>query len=193
MPANARCAYLKEDGGRCRAKPLHDSTFCFFHDPETAAKRDAARKAGGVERSRRAAVLPADTPDRPLTTAAEVGRLLADTINQTLRGQVDPRVSNNIGYLAGILVKVLAQTDVEQRVARLEKVIASQRMPMQAEAVEFVSPGVEGYPDGGDDVDDDYLEAEEAGEVEEEAGQTEAEVKEEASAENGNGREGGQQ
>ena len=49
-----RCSCIKDDGAPCRANAQTDSELCFFHDPEAADERAAARKAGGLERSRKA-------------------------------------------------------------------------------------------------------------------------------------------
>jgi hypothetical protein len=123
-PIAGKCRDVKADGSRCRANAQRSSDFCFFHDPATADEREAARIRGGQERSRKAAVLPEDTPNAPLTSAADITGLLAETINQVRRGQLDPHVSNAVGYLAGILLKA-KQQDVEQRVARLESILHS--------------------------------------------------------------------
>lgn len=147
-PTTTQCRHAKPDRSRCRANALHGSRFCFFHDPNSAVAREAARRNGGIERSRRAAVLPTNTPDRPLTNAADVTGLLAETINQVRRGEIDPRISNAVGYLAGILLKAKERDDLEQRLARLESIIAHQRANPQSdfklephfEAFEFVSP-----------------------------------------------------
>jgi hypothetical protein len=42
---------------------------------------------------------------------------LAETINQVRRGALDPKVANTIGSLAALLLKALAQGDVERQVA----------------------------------------------------------------------------
>jgi hypothetical protein len=138
MPAGGKCSHLRPDGGRCRAYAVHNSQYCYVHDPACAAHRQAARKAGGVARSRRAAVLPADTPDKALSSAKDVSRLLADTINQTLRGEIDPRIANTVGYLATNLVKTIDRTDVEARLARLEQVVASQTGSADAKPFDIV-------------------------------------------------------
>jgi len=117
------CQHMKDDGTPCQANALKDSDFCFFHDPDSADKRQAARRAGGVERSKRAAVLPTDTPDLPLKTSADVVALLAQTINQVRRGDIDPRISNAVGYLAGITLKAMEQSDLEGRLADLENAV----------------------------------------------------------------------
>jgi hypothetical protein len=121
-----RCKATKADGTRCAARPLTGSDFCFFHDPQASAARTAARKAGGQERSRRAAVLPVDTPALPLASVGDVVGLLATTINEVRRGELDPKVSNAIGYLAGLLLRALEQGDLEARLAALETVIRQQ-------------------------------------------------------------------
>jgi len=146
--APKQCRHIKPDRSRCRANVLHGSHYCFFHDPLSARARAAARKAGGLERSRRAAVLPDGTPDRPLASAADVTGLLAETINQVRRGEIDPRISNAVGYLAGILLKAKERDDLEQRLARLESIVARQPANPQSEfnldphfgAFEFVNP-----------------------------------------------------
>lgn len=117
------CEYVKADGSGCLAVPRHGSRYCFFHDPDSAAERDAARRAGGVERSRKHAVLPSDTPDMQLATTADVINLLGRTLNQALRGEVDPKVSNAVGYLSGILLRATEQDDLERRLTRLEQAI----------------------------------------------------------------------
>jgi len=123
--AAGQCRQFKADGSRCRANAQSSSDFCFFHDPATADERDAARIHGGQERSRKAAVLPEDTPNARLTSAADITGLLSETINQVHRGELGPHVSNAVGCLAGILLKAKQQDEVEQRVARLESILHS--------------------------------------------------------------------
>ena len=127
LSAAGQCHHIKSDRSRCRANARHGSIYCFFHDPDSSIARDTARKNGGRERSRRAAVLPADTPNRSLASASDVTALLAETINQVRRGEVDPRISNAIGYLAGILLKAREDDEIEQRLARLESVLAGEQ------------------------------------------------------------------
>jgi hypothetical protein len=56
--------------------------------------------AGGMNRSKTAAVLAPDTPDHPLQNTQDVSVLLGDSINRLRRGELDPRVANAMGYLA---------------------------------------------------------------------------------------------
>jgi len=123
----SRCTKTKADGTICRANARTGSAFCFFHDPAVAKQRMAARKAGGIERSKKAAVLPSSLPDVPLKSVQDVVALLAATINQVRKGQVDPRISNAVGYLAGILLKGMEQGDTEKRLVELETIINGRR------------------------------------------------------------------
>jgi hypothetical protein len=119
------CQHIKDDGTPCQANALKDSDLCFFHDPASEDKRQAARKAGGHERSKKASVLPPDTPNLPLKTSADVVELLAETINQVRRGDIDPRISNAVGYLAGITLKAMEQSDLDKRLEELETAVSN--------------------------------------------------------------------
>jgi hypothetical protein len=118
-----QCEQIKPDGSRCRANARRDSTFCFFHDPATAAQRDAARQAGGRQRSRRAAVLPPTAPDLELKAVSDVVKVLGESINQTRRGELDPKVANAVGYLASVLLRALQGETQEMRLQALERVV----------------------------------------------------------------------
>jgi hypothetical protein len=142
------CRHIKADQSRCRANARHNSIYCFFHDPDSVSEREAARRNGGRERSRRAAVLPGNTPDEHLDSAADVTRLLAQTINQVRRGELDPRISNAVGYLASILLQARERDELEQRVRRLESVLGQREnsnshfeSERDSESLEFVNPG----------------------------------------------------
>jgi len=97
---------------------MENSEFCFFHDPARAKERIRAQSAGGSRN--RAVALPSSIPDAPLADTHDVARLVADTINQVRRGELDPKVANAVGYLAGILVKTLERSDLEARLEVLE-------------------------------------------------------------------------
>src|SRR5450755_4023651 len=115
-----KCEFRKKDGERCGANAQAGKNFCVFHDPAKAAEGQRARRAGGLRRSRPAAVLPRETPDHPLGNTTEVSAFLAKSINDVLRGALDPRVANSAGYLANILLRSLEQGPLEERLARLE-------------------------------------------------------------------------
>ncbi len=114
-PSNGnRCQEIKPDGQQCRAHAMTGSDRCFFHDPDTAQEREAARRAGGIERSRPAAVLPPDTPDRPLRNKREVADFLRDMVNKILRGELDPKIGYIVGNLTTLYTKTAFEADCEE-------------------------------------------------------------------------------
>jgi hypothetical protein len=94
--------------------------WCFSHDPAIAERRREGQQRGGVSRSRRAAVLPADTPDAPLSTLADVAAFLGATANQVRRGELDPRVGNCLAVLCGTLARAIEHGELERRIEALE-------------------------------------------------------------------------
>jgi hypothetical protein len=115
---NRQCSAVKTDGERCHAKALVGSSRCFFHDPESADERIAASRRGGEKN--RPVTLPPDTPDFPLATANDASSLIGRTINQLLRGQIDPKIATAVGYLVTAKIKATDAGTLERRVAALE-------------------------------------------------------------------------
>ena len=94
-----------------------------FSRPDRAADGIRARREGGLQRSRPANVFPLEVPDASLKNSLDVSSLLAESINAVPEGRLDPRVSNAIGCLAGILLRALEQGPTEERLARLETIL----------------------------------------------------------------------
>ena len=115
------CQALNAEGKRCEARRMSGSSYCFFHSPEKEQARRTARRAGGLKN--RIAVLPRATPDVQLSHARDIQRLLAETINQVRRGELDPKAANCIGYLSGLLAKSFEQGEIESRLATLESAV----------------------------------------------------------------------
>src|SRR6266568_4172262 len=115
-----KCQSRKKNGESCGADTQSGKSLCVFHDPAKAADGRRARRAGGINRSRGATVLPPETPDSPLRSTTDVSTLLSESINQVRRGQLEPRVANAVGYLASILLNALDQGPVEERLSRVE-------------------------------------------------------------------------
>ena len=50
------CTYLLPSGRPCRATPLRDEPYCFWHAPETAEEAAEARRIGGLHRRKKKTV-----------------------------------------------------------------------------------------------------------------------------------------
>src|SRR5262245_24303950 len=116
-----QCQAEAAAGGRCNANALNGSEYCFFHHPDRAGERAIATRKGGL--SNKARVLPVATPDLPLRTGKEVMHMLAETINQVRRGELDPQVGNTVGYLAAVWLKAQQQESIDQRIAIVETAV----------------------------------------------------------------------
>ena len=55
-----------------------------------------------------------------LKTAFDCRRYLANLVNRTDSGEVDPAVAGRIGFLINILLKSIAASSLEDRVKKLE-------------------------------------------------------------------------
>ena len=126
------CEARKKDGQPCPG-PARPSGYCWVHDPELAGQRARGRRQGGRTRARAMAVLPPDAPDVPLRTVGDVVTLLAESINQTRKGQLDPRVANAVGYLASVLLRAQQDADLAVQLAELRRQVEglwhAQRFP----------------------------------------------------------------
>jgi hypothetical protein len=140
MADPVQCVAARADGSPCRARPLPGKDRCAFHDPDMKARRDAGRVAGGRARAKKAAVLPEGAPDAKLGTIAEVAELLGLTINQLRKGQLDAKLANAVGYLAGVLVTAIKQGDLERRIEEIERRLA--------EGADHADPGAEAFAGG---------------------------------------------
>ena len=50
------CTYQLAEGRACRATPLRDAPFCFWHAPDTADELAEARRLGGLHRRKKRTV-----------------------------------------------------------------------------------------------------------------------------------------
>ncbi|MGO9604170.1 MAG: hypothetical protein ACLQAT_12355 [Candidatus Binataceae bacterium] len=93
------------------------------------------------------AVLPTSAPYAKLESPQDAVKLLADTINQVRRGEVDPKIANTVGYLAGLLLKGLRDSETERRLAALESAV-KRNFEDDAEADQWSAPSIK--QDGND-------------------------------------------
>jgi hypothetical protein len=115
------CKSVKKDGSPCKATPATGREYCFFHDPDPATREQAkaARACGGRQGLSR--VLPNTEQAFELRTASDVVGFLSTTVNDVRCGRVDARVGNCLGYLAGVVLKALESSELEERVKALEE------------------------------------------------------------------------
>jgi hypothetical protein len=110
------CTALRRNSTPCAA-PALASGYCFAHDPALAAKRDAARVAGGHGKA----------------SAARVGRLVPTTLRPLLAyllngieevhaGTLSPAQATAMASLAHAAIKIFETCELTERLEKLEAV-----------------------------------------------------------------------
>ncbi len=111
-----RCKATTVSGQPCQAKP-HKDGLCLFHsDPAKAA--ELGRK-GGLRRQR--TYQQPSEPVAPPESAADVKRMLAETMADIRSGRMDPKLGSTLGYLGTALLRAFELADFEERLERLEQ------------------------------------------------------------------------
>lgn len=131
------CAGTTAAGTPCRVPALAESRFCFFHDPGRAAERREAQAIGGRNHGRILTTLTDDQPDVQIRDSQDVIVLVSDTINAVLKGRIDPRIANTVGYLANVLLKAVDQGVLEERLAELEAVVKRNERQIDVESYDL--------------------------------------------------------
>ena len=127
MPRST-CSFRKPNGQRCRAAPLTDQEYCFWHSPEHAEEVAEARRLGGFRKRREAAVIGAYDLEG-LETVAGLRRLLEIAVVDTLGLENSVSRSRTLTYQVMVAAKLLETGELEQRIAFLEDAVNSHRTP----------------------------------------------------------------
>jgi hypothetical protein len=116
-----KCEFVKPDGSPCRATPMKNSKFCYFHSPniEESKKRESNSKGGKVGKT---------THKKPLEPfalqkAEDIMGLLENTINNVRLGDMDTKIANCIGYLSSQMMKIFEIDSIEKRLDKLEEIV----------------------------------------------------------------------
>jgi len=123
------CTATNRDGSPCNGYAVTDSDYCFHHDPARAAQRLLARSKGGRARhGRHIGPVGQTGPVRlaepvALNTMTDVAALLQDAINTTLQLENSIHRARTVGYLAGLLMKALDFSTLEERLTQVERAL----------------------------------------------------------------------
>ena len=116
------CTHQKSGGERCRATPLSEGDFCFWHDPEHAKEAGEARRLGG-RRRRKEKVLEGSYAIEGLENIAQVRRLVEIAVLDTLALENSISRSRALIAAAGTAAKLLEVGEFEQRLLSLEQTL----------------------------------------------------------------------
>jgi len=116
--STGNCKATTRGGRPCQAFPVAGSDFCFWHDPSRAAQRTLARKKGG--RARHGRRLSTTGEIVKLGSVADVVALLEGAVGDLLELENSVARARAVATLAGVVVKALEVSELEDRIARLE-------------------------------------------------------------------------
>jgi len=111
-----QCDFIKKDGTRCHAKAINESSFCYFHNPDSQQSHQLAVRTGGLNSKKNNVALA----KRAIQTPQDVILLIEETLNLLRAGEIHPNYSNSIFIGSNALLKALEQVEVYQRVKELE-------------------------------------------------------------------------
>lgn len=114
-----RCKAQAKSGKRCRAAATQGG-LCFFHaNPNKASELG---RIGG--RSKRQVSTEGADPLPTLDTAIAVRNTVARLIADVYSGKLHPRVGAGLAPLLNLQLRAIESTNLEQRIAKLEKLLA---------------------------------------------------------------------
>lgn len=110
--------HQKINGKQCGANALRGSQFCYHHDPKISQEEKRKVQVKGGQNRKQIVSNPLDPME--IVNAGDISSLIADTINQVRVGEIDCRVANTIGYLAGVALKAFEISSIEKRLEKIE-------------------------------------------------------------------------
>ena len=120
------CSYLMPNGRPCRATPLRDEPFCFWHAPETAEDAAEARRLGGLHRRKKRTV-SAIYGFGGLRTTDDQLALLETTVIETMALENSIARNRAVANMVSIAAKLVETGELEERIEALELATASSR------------------------------------------------------------------
>ncbi len=115
------CAFVQPDGRPCRAWPVHESRFCFWHDQGKADDLADARRLGGMRRRRERTVAVA-YDFAGLGSVDEIRRLLEIAATDSLGLEISIAKIRALFAGASAAAKLLETGELADRLAALEAV-----------------------------------------------------------------------
>ncbi len=120
------CSFRKDSGEPCRATPLRDEPFCFWHSPAHAEEAAAARKVGGQRRRREHTIAGAYELEG-LEGIGGLRRVLDITLADLLGLENTVPRARALIAVVGSGAKLLEVGELEDRVKSLEQTVQPRR------------------------------------------------------------------
>lgn len=113
------CKFIKPDGERCGCNRLKGEEHCFFHSIKSELlRREASLRGGESPKRSYGNYNPVD-----IQSTADVLNLITETVNDLRQNKTSVRTANAVGYLAGIALKAIEQSELARRLEEVEYVL----------------------------------------------------------------------
>ena len=121
------CSAKTKVGRPCRAAVVYGTRFCALHgNPARAAilgRMGGRKNRHYVEAADKVKFAPPSTPE-------DIRNMLSQAMADVQAGRLHPRIASTLAYVSGPLLRAIESTDVQQRLARLEKeLLAKEEKP----------------------------------------------------------------
>ena len=123
------CTFLIGNGRPCRAAPLRDEPYCFWHSPGHEDEAAEARRLGGLHRRRERAVV-GTYELAGLGSVPALRRILEVVAVDTLSLDNGVARSRVLIALVATAAKLIELGEIEERLARLEAAASERSTPV---------------------------------------------------------------
>ena len=121
-----RCEATTKGGQPCQLVALPGSVFCWWHDPDRAGERAEARSKGGRARHGRSlGEVAGNGRQVKIDSLADVVQVLAGELGEVLTLERSISRARAVGYLCGVLAQIYTSSELEARLAALERAVVN--------------------------------------------------------------------
>lgn len=123
MQRTITCAFIKEDGTRCRAAPLTNDKFCISHttDPAAIEKKLIGSRRGGRAKKQPMAINGWEY--RSISTTEDLRFGLSELFNAGMLGKIPVSQLAALSQVSNALLKILEPPRVEGDQGSLDKLL----------------------------------------------------------------------
>ena len=118
-----RCKGTTRNGEPCQAWAIEGRHYCFWHAPSAAAERRQAQARGGRARHGRHLETGGDLEELQLQSVGDTLAILGMAIQDTARLENSVARNRALGYLCGVAIKAFEVSELEERMAALERTL----------------------------------------------------------------------
>lgn len=120
------CQATTASGEPCRATPLRDAPFCFWHNPDGSEDLAQASRLGGLRR-RREKIVAGSYDLAGLGGPREIGRVVEIAVLDTLGLENSVARNRTLAYLAMVALKLHEVGTLEERLSTLEQAVTTRQ------------------------------------------------------------------